>query len=161
MPPAKTKRPNTRGRIPRPRLFRLLDQGRDWPVTWVQAPPGSGKTSLVSGFLRARRLRCLWYQVDESDADLASLFCYLGQAAPRRTPSRRMSITAQLPTPISFARRWELRGNLSRAVDCFHRAVDVPACSQAWCRVLMQACRHRGRRDEAAARVAIAGRREG
>ena len=51
------------------------------------APPGAGKTSLIASYLAARRLSNLWYQVDAGDADIASFFYYLGQAAPRRRRS--------------------------------------------------------------------------
>src|SRR5262249_32739330 len=84
MPLAKTTRPTVTGTVARPRLFRLLDQARRRPATWVWAPPGSGKTTLLATYLASRRLRSLWYQIDEGDADAASFFYYLGQAAPRR-----------------------------------------------------------------------------
>jgi ATP/maltotriose-dependent transcriptional regulator MalT len=68
----------------RPRLVRRLDLARKKPVTWVWAPPGAGKTTLVASYLAARRTRGLWYKVDEGDADVATFFYYLGLAAPRR-----------------------------------------------------------------------------
>lgn len=55
--------------LKRPRLFRLLDKARKRPVTWMAAPAGSGKTTLVASYLKARRLSVLWYRLDESDAD--------------------------------------------------------------------------------------------
>ena len=79
---AKTTRPSIRGIVPRPRAFRILDQARRYPVTWVCGPPGCGKTSLVASYLRARRLSCLWYQVDEGDTDVATFLHYLREAAP-------------------------------------------------------------------------------
>ncbi len=38
--------------IPRPRLYHMLDQGLTLPLTLVSAPPGFGKTTLVSGWLQ-------------------------------------------------------------------------------------------------------------
>src|SRR5712671_94156 len=85
---AKTARPSLTGILLRPRLFRLLDRGSR-PLTWVQGPPGAGKTTLVASYLEARRPRALWYRLHESDADLASFFYFLGQGASggaRRRP---------------------------------------------------------------------------
>src|SRR5215831_18904721 len=83
MPLAKTTRPTAAGTLARPRLFRRLDRAKRRPVTWVVAPAGAGKTTLVVSYLAAHRQRVLWYQVDEGDADVATFFYYLGLAAPR------------------------------------------------------------------------------
>src|SRR5262245_50645645 len=87
---AKTSRPELFGVVPRERLFRLLDQGRKHRAVWICAPPGSGKTTLVATYLDARNLPSLWYQADAGDADGASFFYYVGQAAQassrKRTP---------------------------------------------------------------------------
>jgi ATP/maltotriose-dependent transcriptional regulator MalT len=69
--PAKITRPKRPDIFPRKRLFTLLDNGRKKPVTWVTGPAGSGKTTLVASYLDARRLPCLWYQVNAGDADIA------------------------------------------------------------------------------------------
>ena len=74
---AKTTRPTLAATVARPRLFHLLDRARRRPVTWVGGPPGAGKTTLVASYLRARKVRTLWYQLDEGDADVATFFYYL------------------------------------------------------------------------------------
>lgn len=79
--------PSSLGTIPRPRLFRWLDRARQRPVTWIWAPPGAGKTTLVASYLIARKVRTLWYQIDSGDNDVATFFYYLGLAAPKRTRS--------------------------------------------------------------------------
>jgi LuxR family maltose regulon positive regulatory protein len=78
---AKTTRPSLVGVLPRDRLFALLDQGRHSSVTWITGPPGSGKTTLVSSYVENRAWPCLWYQLDESDSDVATFFYYLRSAA--------------------------------------------------------------------------------
>ncbi len=72
-------RPILRRAFPRERLFQLLDSMRERPVIWVCGPPGCGKTTLVNSYLESRKIPCLWYQVDENDADAATFFYYLGQ----------------------------------------------------------------------------------
>ena len=78
---AKTTRPSLPGILPRPRLFELLDEARTGGAAWLSGPPGSGKTTLAASYLDYAGLRCLWYQLDEGDADPATFFYYLGLAA--------------------------------------------------------------------------------
>ena len=95
--PAKVTAPEITGYFPRKRLFRLLDSARKRPVVWVSAPPGSGKTTLVSSYLDVRRLPRLWYQVDERDADVATFFYYMGLAAQKAAPRKRKPMPLLTP----------------------------------------------------------------
>jgi len=81
----------------RNRLFSLLDQMRQHPVIWVSGPAGCGKTTLVSSYLETRKMPCLWYEVDEGDADLATFFYYLGQAARKAVPRKRSPLPLLTP----------------------------------------------------------------
>ena len=86
-PTAKITRPAITGIFQRERLFRILDASQQRPITWVSGPAGSGKTTLVASYLDARRLPCLWYRMDQGDADIATFFYYLGLAAKATSPS--------------------------------------------------------------------------
>lgn len=81
---AKLTRPGSINTTLRPRLFRSLDRIAKRPITWVWAPPGSGKTSLIASYLATRKVSNLWYQMDDGDNDIASFFYFLSLAAPRR-----------------------------------------------------------------------------
>lgn len=95
--PAKITRPQPLRALPRTRLFEQLDQGRERRLTWIAAPPGAGKTALVCSYLDARKLPCLWYQVDSGDSDLAAFFYYLGLAVARAAPRFRRSMPKFTP----------------------------------------------------------------
>jgi len=97
--------PDTSGLLPRERLFRRLDEARKGSLAWVTAPAGSGKTSLLASWTRARGLPVLWYQLDEGDNDLATFFHYLNLAAGARRGLPRLS-PEHLMAPEIFARRY-------------------------------------------------------
>jgi len=107
---AKITRPRLSGIFQRDRIFSLLDAGSSKPVIWVAAPAGSGKTTLVASYLDARKLPCLWYQLDQGDGDLAGFFHYLGlagkKAAPRfKKPFPHLTPEYLLGIPV-FTRRF-------------------------------------------------------
>lgn len=77
---AKFARPIQTGLFPRERLFQLVDKLREKPVLWASGPAGCGKTALFNSYLDSRNLPCLWYQLDERDADPAAFFYCLSLA---------------------------------------------------------------------------------
>lgn len=95
--PAKISRPQPLDVLARTRLFRALDRARAQPVVWITAPPGAGKTTLVSHYLAQRKLKNLWYQVDAGDADVAALFYYLALAAKKAAPRSRKPLPQLAP----------------------------------------------------------------
>ncbi len=107
---AKTTRPAVAAAVPRERLFARLDGSPGRTIAWISGPPGAGKTTLAAGYVEARAMRSLWYQVDADDADLATFFHYLAHAARkldggrvREFPAYRAAEGAEL---ASFARRF-------------------------------------------------------
>lgn len=108
--PAKITPPRSDGIMPRARLFRLLDEHRPVPVTWISSPAGSGKTSLISSYIHVRRVPYLWYRVDAGDADIATFFYYMGLAAKKAAPRFRKPLPLLTPAyllgvPV-FTRRY-------------------------------------------------------
>ncbi len=82
----------------RERLFTLLkEHGRHHSLIWVAGPPGAGKTSLVASYLAESKQRTLWYHVDPGDADLATFFHYLAQAAQSAAGRKKLRLPALTP----------------------------------------------------------------
>lgn len=109
-PLAKLTAPTLPALVPRPRLLKLLDRARKRKLVWIEAIPGSGKTSLVASYLRARRQRCLWLSLDEADSDPATFLHYLRLAAEAARPLGKQPlprlVPAYLPELPVFAQRF-------------------------------------------------------
>ena len=107
----KFTRPRPVGALPRARLFRALDLALRHPVAWVSGPPGAGKTTLASAYVVERKLRTLWYRLQDEDADPASFFHYFGLALAAATPGRAKKPLPHLTqdylaNPGLFSRRY-------------------------------------------------------
>jgi LuxR family transcriptional regulator, maltose regulon positive regulatory protein len=60
--------------VERPRLYTLLDQSTLAPLTLVVAPAGSGKTSLLRGWVAAAAVPHAWLSLDADDRDPVQLW---------------------------------------------------------------------------------------
>ncbi|MGH8508351.1 MAG: hypothetical protein ACREVH_06485 [Gammaproteobacteria bacterium] len=65
---AKISPPRSQHVLARPRLFARIDAARTHRALWITGPPGAGKTTLASSYIQERKLRALWYQLDEGTA---------------------------------------------------------------------------------------------
>ncbi|HFD40790.1 MAG TPA: hypothetical protein ENJ31_13185, partial [Anaerolineae bacterium] len=99
---AKVLRPQFPDAFLRPRLFHRLDQARELPLTWICGPPGAGKTTLVSSYVERAGTPCLWYQLDERDADPATIFRYLRLAAEKSRLKRAGSLPQFLLEDVTY-----------------------------------------------------------
>src|SRR3954470_2554274 len=63
--------------LERPRLIERLEANLANPVTLVAADAGSGKTTLISDFVRRQTRKAVWYQLDKTDADPAVFLGYI------------------------------------------------------------------------------------
>ena len=99
---AKTTRPQLGAIVARERLFQRMDDLPTRKVVWVSGLPGAGKTSLAASYVEARQRRCLWYEMDADDGDVANFFHYFGLAALRLDAARIGSLPTYAP---EYARR--------------------------------------------------------
>ncbi len=63
--------------LPRKHLLDLISAHRDCRLISVSAPAGSGKTSLVCGWINREGLPVVWYSLDRGDNDPDLFFRYL------------------------------------------------------------------------------------
>ena len=104
---AKLQMPHLTNIYPRKTLFKCLDSMRS--LAWISAAAGSGKTSLVSSYLSARKKHCIWYRLDADDNDPATFFHYLALAAKKEAPRSKdlPLLTAEYQMGITtFSRRF-------------------------------------------------------
>lgn len=108
---AKVARPKVSEAFPRHRLFKAIDAYcNNRPILWISGFPGSGKTTLAAGYLKARKLSCLWYQIDEADEDIGTFITYMGLAAQKAVPWRKKPLPLFTPEYVqrvpAFTRRY-------------------------------------------------------
>lgn len=91
-------RPNL---VPRPGLIQRLDAGAvsGCKLTLISAPPGFGKTTLVTEWLGGVARPRTWLSLDENDNDPARFFTYLVAALQRIDPSIGQTAQAMLRSP--------------------------------------------------------------
>ena len=107
---AKISPPRSRHVLARTHLFARIDAARTHRTLWITGPPGAGKTTLASSYIQERKLRALWYQLDEGDGDIASFFHYLGLSVKAAAPRYRKPLPPltpeYLPGLLTFTRRF-------------------------------------------------------
>lgn len=107
---AKLTRPRLYEALPRKRLFRMLDATSKQPLTWIAAPPGAGKTTLVASYLDVRNAPFFWYQMDPGDNDPATFFSYLVELAAQLKLPKKVKLPyltlEHLGDVPGFARRF-------------------------------------------------------
>ena len=125
------------GFCPGDRLFSELDEGRDKSTIWVSGSPGSGKTTVVADYVDTWALDCVWYQVDQGDADVATFFYYMGQAVANLEDSSQNPLPTLSPQYHSnlnaFTRRYfrQLFSRLTAPFTLvFDNYQDIPAQSR-------------------------------
>jgi AAA ATPase-like protein len=108
--------------IARPRLFSLLDVGRQRPLTLISAPAGFGKTTLLSAWVQAQlqeNLHVAWVSLDEADNDPVRFWSYVLTALERVQPGNYSEFAAYLRTEA-------LPSLQSVMTACLNRLVEQP-----------------------------------
>lgn len=138
---AKLTRPRLHGAVARERLFELLDSAREHPIIWVYGPPGAGKTTLVASYIEQAGSPAIWYQLDGGDADPATFFYYLAQAAIPFVSARRRPLPLLTPEYLGdlegFSRRFfrdafaSLAPGSSLVLDNYHEVAPDSSLHRA------------------------------
>jgi len=87
--------------VPRPRLIERLNAGLSRKLTLISAPPGFGKTTLVSEWIASRELQAhvAWVSLDEGDNDPARFLAYVISALQTIEPNLGKSALDALQSP--------------------------------------------------------------
>lgn len=84
---AKLLRPRPAYVQPRQRLLDRLDALASHPLIWIDGPAGAGKTTLAASYVEHAGGASVWYRIDASDADPATLFHHLATAVRGLSPA--------------------------------------------------------------------------
>ncbi|MBU2514583.1 hypothetical protein KJ966_24935 [bacterium] len=108
--PSKVISPTLTGIYHRNRIYQILRKSRNKSVVWIGGPAGAGKTTVVGGYLEKIKISHCYYQIDDSDDDVASFFFNMRMAAqesgfssPDNLPFFTPEYTLGLP---AFCRRF-------------------------------------------------------
>ena len=63
--------------VSRPHLVQLLNDSQKYKLTLISAPPGFGKTTLLSEWLHQKKVNAAWFALDEEDNDPFRFLSYL------------------------------------------------------------------------------------
>jgi LuxR family transcriptional regulator, maltose regulon positive regulatory protein len=89
--------------VARARLFACLEKALESPVTLLSAPAGSGKSTLVSSWLRESSVPSAWLSLGQADNDSARFWPYLFTALDTLYPGvgeHALHVLRSLRTPI-------------------------------------------------------------
>src|SRR4051794_23112170 len=91
--------------IRRPRLLELLDDAVVAPLALVDAPAGSGKTSLLASWVAETATPTAWLSLDETDRDAVQLWTGIIAALDSALPDHgeRASTLLHRPRPVGEA----------------------------------------------------------
>ena len=88
--------------LPRPHLIQWMEKNSDRRLILLSAPPGYGKTSLLSAVLVASPLPVAWFQLDPGDSDPTVFLTHLTEAfrrAPEVSPALGQATLTLLDSP--------------------------------------------------------------
>ncbi len=131
------------GLVDRPRLVNKLNQATAYKLTLISAPPGYGKTTLASQFMREANLPVVWHSIEASQRDLPLLhqraLTVLEPLAPgiKNLPAIHGYPPVELATNITEYLRNYLTGEALYIIDDAHHLMgSVPA--ETWLRTLIE-----------------------
>ncbi|RPH75577.1 hypothetical protein EHM76_01335, partial [bacterium] len=88
--------------VSRPRLLEQMKKAMQRPVTLVSAPPGFGKSSLVSEWIHHRAdIKTAWLSLETSDRDWGVFFRYLVAAWQHIYPEAGETALAELESSVT------------------------------------------------------------
>ena len=106
--PAKLTPPALSMICERKQLLARLHQSKGVGITWIQGPPGAGKTSLAVSWADTQDRPPVWFQLDAEDGDPACFFYYLQIAVRRFVPRAHLPSFTQdwADSPVAFSRHF-------------------------------------------------------
>lgn len=131
------------GTIERPRLLVKLQSVLEYKLTLVSAPPGYGKTTLVSQFVQQVEYPVAWHTVEERDRDVPNVFSQCVSALAQIVPGMDTltplvgGAPSELAALIANHLRENLRDDIIFILDDVQNLAGSPA-AETWLRTLVR-----------------------
>ncbi|MFC5470955.1 LuxR C-terminal-related transcriptional regulator [Cohnella suwonensis] len=89
--------------VSRERLMTAMSSMLQRKLTLVIAPPGFGKTMMISDWIRSRNIRAGWISLDKGENDLQRFWGYVVIAFNRLLPGIGRKARSLLQSPVAFS----------------------------------------------------------
>lgn len=89
--------------VSRDRLYKILSKGLQCKLTLVTSPPGFGKTTIISEWVRKQHINACWVSLDTGDNDALRFWRYVTASLGKVHPAANTIFSTVLQPSLTFS----------------------------------------------------------